>query len=506
MATNGAPRSTSAGGSKSRLSQLRAHYRAATSAFLVRDYGQTAISLEEARLLLPQGGKEDAWLSALVEGREEPELDMERKLAIFRITFLATVASSSPSPSSLELYPAAISKLLSLPPAALIPTLWHSLLPSTETSSPADLGTGLDVFPTPSAAFLHPSLIVALSLGALKIEQPAQARAVLEAWFGSVGESVERVAWEESGVADWAGEFSLSGGGEGMSSSGILSGPPPAGTKPEPRKALLASWIKAMDLLVLHVMPRLGEWEAAGDFVRLQGVENGGWVPDLRVEAALAQLTQLQQQEALAHASRLQRQRQQKEQQAQADSAAKSRSSRRDAKGKGRAPSSPPLPQDRTKGANNSSSGGSSSSSAGKPSPPASPSKATSSSRPAAAEEAPSTGFASLRTSLSSYLIRSSPSHDTLTPNGSTFAPPSSALSRLPLVRTLLQSIENDPLRLLSFICAFLALLGWVRRRRRSGKKGLGVGEGLARVGEGVSWGVGRVVEVVRMGTKVTQL
>lgn len=285
MATNGAPRSSSAGGTKSRLSQLRTHYRSATSAFLVRDYSQTAISLEEARLLLPPAGKEDAWLNAMVEGREEPELDMERKLAILRITFLATVASSAPSPSSLEAYPAAISKLLSLPSAALIPTLWHSLLPSAE-ASPADLGTGLDVFPTPSAAFLHPSLIVALSLGALKMEQPAQARAVLEAWFGSVGESVERVAWEESELGDWSGEFSLSGGGDGMSSSGILSGPPPTGTKPDPRKALLASWIKAMDLLVLHVMPRLGEWEAAGDFVRMQGIENGGWVPDARVEVS----------------------------------------------------------------------------------------------------------------------------------------------------------------------------------------------------------------------------
>lgn len=288
MATNGTVRSSSHGSGKSRLSQARAHYRAATSAFLVRDYGRTAIALDEAIALLPNDGPEDAWLHALVEEKDEPELDMARKLAILRITFLATVASTSPSSPSPDSYPASIAKFLSLPIPALTPSLWHSLLPARE-ASPEDLGTGLDVFPTPAAAFLHPSLIVALSLGALKLDQPAQARAVLEAWFGSVGEQVERVAWEESGKVDWAGEFALAGEGgtDGMSSSGILSGfPPVQGTKPEPRRALLASWIKAMDLLVLHVLPRLGEWEAAGDFVRLQGVENGGWVPDARVEVS----------------------------------------------------------------------------------------------------------------------------------------------------------------------------------------------------------------------------
>lgn len=269
MSTNGAPLSSTKSGGKSKLSQLKTHYRAATDAFLVRDYERTAISLDEAQSLLAVSThKEDAWLTAVVEGREEPELDMARKLVILRITFLATVASSSPG--SVESYPSSIHQILSLPSSALIPTLWHSLLPESDASS--------DILATPSAAFLHPSLVVALSLGALKVDQPAQARSVIESWHASMSESVEAVVWEEGSKADWEMEYSLSG--EGMSSSGILSGP----VKPGARRALLSSWVKAMDLQVLHVLPRLGEWEAAGDFVRLLGEENGGCMPDARVE------------------------------------------------------------------------------------------------------------------------------------------------------------------------------------------------------------------------------
>lgn len=55
-------------------------------------------------------------------------------------------------------------------------------------------------------------------------------------------------------------------------------------------------------------------------------------------------------------------------------------------------------------------------------------------------------------------------------------------------------------MRLLSLLCALLAMMGWIRRRRRNG------GLGLDRVRSGVSWGVERVFEAVKMGTKVTQL
>lgn len=82
---------------------------------------------------------------------------------------------------------------------------------------------------------------------------------------------------------DWAGEMAIEGG-MSQSVTGLKSQEGGEGGGGGEKAKVLKSWVKALDLLTLHVLPRLGEWEAAGDFVRLQGVENGGWVPDERTE------------------------------------------------------------------------------------------------------------------------------------------------------------------------------------------------------------------------------
>ena len=244
------------------LSSLRSTYSQAGRTFLLRDYAATATALVQATSS-PRPIDSDAWFTALSTANELPELELHRKVDILHITFLATVHSSPPSA-----LPAPIASLVSLSAPDLLTSLWstalHASTPHTEILS------------TPDAAFLHPSLAIALTLAALKLDEPRLARAIAEAWFGSVSEEVERVIEEESARIDWS-EFGLE---EGMTASRVGGWK----DKVDRRRQLVASWLRLLDLLVLHVLPKLGEWEAAGDFIRLQGVENGGWVPDDRVE------------------------------------------------------------------------------------------------------------------------------------------------------------------------------------------------------------------------------
>lgn len=262
------------------VGELRQRYNAATRALLVRDYAATASSLHDALARCPRVDP-SAWFDELRDsGATLAVEEIRRRLEILQITFLATVRSS---PAALS--PASnLTPLLDLPPARLVRSLWQNLLSTERRALPSveEQDAGDDILPTPSAAYLHPSLAVSLTLAALKLDEPKLARAIAEAWFGSVSEDVERMVWETSGTVDWDnGEFSLDGAG-GLGASSMLG---TAGKdKPDGRKQLVGAWLKLLDLLVLHVLPTLDEWEAAGDFVRLQGQENGGWVPDQRVE------------------------------------------------------------------------------------------------------------------------------------------------------------------------------------------------------------------------------
>ncbi|KAL8291762.1 hypothetical protein RQP46_002020 [Phenoliferia psychrophenolica] len=308
------------------LESLKSRYRTAAKAFVLTDYSSAALALE------PVGGgggtlASPSWLSAVEHESPSPLLDLERKLAVLRITFLATVHNSTTSPSVIPSTCLSLSALASLPARALINALWADL-----TSSP--LSASSDIFATPSAAFLHPSLVLALALSALKLDEPRSARAVIEAWFGSVSEQVDRVIFDEvsQDTFEWR-DFAIEGEGASMAASSSVG-------DVDPKKSLVRSWVRLYDLLSLHVLPRLGEWEAAADFARAQSVENGGWVPDERVEASLRQITQVQQDEALAISSKLQRQRDLDLESLKLDTNKHQRDAhrRRDPKGKSRAP------------------------------------------------------------------------------------------------------------------------------------------------------------------------
>lgn len=250
--------------SSASLESLKRRYRTAAKAFVLTDYSTAAVALEPSRA--PPVSPE--WLEAVERDSPSALLDVERKLAVLRITFLATVHAT---PAEVPATCPALAALVALPATQLVHTLWAEL-----TAAPPST-TDSDIFATPLAAFLHPALVLALALAALKIDQARAARAAMEAWFGSVAEQVDRVIFDEVSSADfdWR-DFGVDGeGGASMTAS----------TRDvDPKRALVGSWLRLYDLLTLHVLPSLGEWEAAADFARGQSVENGGWVPDERVE------------------------------------------------------------------------------------------------------------------------------------------------------------------------------------------------------------------------------
>ena len=133
------------------------------------------------------------------------------------------------------------------------------------------------------------------------------------------------------------------------------------------------------------------------------------------------------------------------------------------------------------------------------PQPQSQPRHARHASMTASAAE---TGFSGLRSSLSRYLS-GAPQEAVATGTGR---------GAWALLGARLEALyAADPVRLLSFVCAAVAVVSWVRRvvaaRQGRGERkwglSLGVGEGVA----GLLRGVGaRVVETVRMGTKVTTL
>lgn len=129
-----------------------------------------------------------------------------------------------------------------------------------------------------------------------------------------------------------------------------------------------------------------------------------------------------------------------------------------------------------------------------KPSPPSSSSSAASAASAADLNppRAPATGFAALRSHLSSYLVRTTP--------------PASAPPLRSLAASLRHHYATDPVRLLTVVCFVFALSSWVRRslvaRRARGEQGIGV----ASVAAAMRLAVSRVAETVRMGTRVTSL
>lgn len=116
------------------------------------------------------------------------------------------------------------------------------------------------------------------------------------------------------------------------------------------------------------------------------------------------------------------------------------------------------------------------------------------------------TGFASLRSTLSSYLAQSPPTTTTTTTTN--IQQPKSFINKLINLLTN-TSITTDPVKLLSIVCFAVAFTSWIRKKRlamltgggggRRGGEGLGVMKGLGKM-------FGLIKETARMGTRVTSL
>lgn len=259
-----------------RSNGLKTIYNQAGKSFVLKDFGTTAALLHDA-LPYTHSTSQSDWINRLEEPGEtmvEEDADLMRKLEILRITFFATVRSASePLLSS----PESIADFLDLPVPELIAALW-----STSIQQPHE-PNNIDIFPSPAAASLHPSIATALVLAALKLGSPRSARAIAESFFCSTSSQFDEILFHTaaSPSVDFTTMFRLD---EMTMSHSIVQGGAGVKERLDPKVTIVGNWIRLMDLLTLHVLPQLGEWEAAGDFLRLQSVDTGGWIPEERVE------------------------------------------------------------------------------------------------------------------------------------------------------------------------------------------------------------------------------
>lgn len=264
-------------------------HQQATRLFLSRDFIGAAACLDLARRPNdPSTARpKDEWFRLVQAGDDSSELAqrlaLERKLAVLELTLLATAhpstAMGGPAPAPSR-YPEHFHRLLDLAPRPLLETLWASFL---QGDGAGEEVAGGEILPSAAAEFVHPSLATALSLAALKLGESTLARSIAEAWFGSVSQEVDDFIAEAAARVDVMAEFPVAGQGS-LGSSQVLPSRP--GERPDPAKQLVGSWVKLLDVLSLHVLPAMGEWDEARDAVRLQAGENGGWVPQERIEVS----------------------------------------------------------------------------------------------------------------------------------------------------------------------------------------------------------------------------
>lgn len=187
---------------------LRSLYPRAAKAFLLRDITLTHLLLESAFSLL--GPPTTAIHDTLAAHR--------RKWDVLRITLETTLYAAPPDAEAARALPAELRAHAMLSPPSFLAGLHaRSLLLFT----PAKL--------RPSAAFLPSQILVTLVLSALKLECPDLARGVIDDWLATRGQAQA---------------------GEEVANPEALEG-----------------YEKVLEMYCLHVLPRLGEWEYANEFL-----------------------------------------------------------------------------------------------------------------------------------------------------------------------------------------------------------------------------------------------
>ena len=210
------------------IQSLRSLYQRAARLFLQRNAVQTQSLIDRAFEIIhpPPTAGQDGLAS------------QRKKWDILRITLETTLYTSpgllpdepSPSPITHGITPSTSgqaqlrSNLLLSPPSLLATMHTRSLRLFTPPSQ------------KPSPAFLPPQILVSLVLAALKLDCPQVGRGMVEEWLAR--RSVETDA------------------------------PMSANSMPESSKD--EGYAKVLDVYCLHVLPRLGEWEYANEFLRYE--------------------------------------------------------------------------------------------------------------------------------------------------------------------------------------------------------------------------------------------
>ncbi|KAH9481267.1 hypothetical protein JR316_0005789 [Psilocybe cubensis] len=186
---------------------LRSLYNRAARAFVLRDIPLTHTLLRSAFDLLQSPQSSTDSLS-----------DQRRKWDILRITFESTVYTSPPSAS--DSLPEALREILSESPQALATSIYtRSLALFTPTAGSAQK-TVLN------AAYLPTQVLTTLVYCCLKVDAPDVGRVIIEDWLA-----------RRDNQAD--------AGGDG--------------------------YVKVLDLYCLHILPKLGQWDYAKEFLEYEG-------------------------------------------------------------------------------------------------------------------------------------------------------------------------------------------------------------------------------------------
>ncbi|KAF8150042.1 hypothetical protein B0H34DRAFT_666447, partial [Crassisporium funariophilum] len=243
--------------SHAQAATLRSLYARAARAFVLRDVSLTSSLLHSAFALLHapvigvgagdggEGGGMEEW---------------RRKWDILRITFESTVYASPPPPSSSSSssgsgsgagdgYPEALRAMMTESPQALATSIYTRSLALFTPSHPhphssisgSGSGSGSGTFQKQksmqvlNAAYLPTQVLTTLVYSCLKIDAPDVGRVVIEDWLA-------RREPRYSSSVDGGEEEGREGEGEG-------------------------GYAKVLDLYVLHVLPKLEQWDYAKEFL-----------------------------------------------------------------------------------------------------------------------------------------------------------------------------------------------------------------------------------------------
>lgn len=274
--------------------QVRSRYREAARAFVNADLETTLVAIEAALAALSAADTSPNWIDLLSEEFPSPSVplhDQRRKVVILFVTLIATCRATAERDLSKAVKTSPLyHPYSSLSPEAASTRLFDATLPYF-TSSPSPSSDPLPL-PSPEAGFLPPSVIVALTLGALKLQAPRAAKAICEAWLGSLPEQAETLLEAEGDAYDSSSSTTTSASSLTASSLSlsVTSTPSNEAGGGSPKRNALLSYERILELYALHVLPGLGAWEEAEEWVKLLARENGGWARVGKVEVRLARV------------------------------------------------------------------------------------------------------------------------------------------------------------------------------------------------------------------------